>query len=148
MSLANSPAPSLVLDTQTWLGVVEGRGDLIGRTARIAIERSARNGALLVAAISVWEVAMLVAWGRITLAMSVDEWVAASLRPPGLRLVPLDAEIAIDSVRLPDFADHEDPADRMIIATARREGALVTTDATILAWAARHGHLRTIDARP
>ena len=70
--MANSPAPALVLDTQTWLGVVEGRGDLIGRTARNAIERSARNGALLVAAISVWEVAMLVARGRITLAMSVD----------------------------------------------------------------------------
>ena len=67
------------------------------------------------------------------------------LRAPGLDLAPIEPVIAIDSVRLPgDF--HADPADRLVIATARhRRVPLVTADQAILAYAAE-GHVQVIDA--
>jgi PIN domain nuclease of toxin-antitoxin system len=55
--------------------------------------------------------------------------------------------MALDGVSLPDLDAHKDPADRMIIATARRYGVLVTGDDAILAWATRSGQVRVLDAR-
>jgi PIN domain nuclease of toxin-antitoxin system len=74
--------------------------------------------------------------------LPTPEW-RASLLAEGMREVPLDGEIAIAAVGLPDF--HKDPADRLIVATALDEGArLVTSDTRILAWP---GPLARIDAR-
>ncbi len=83
---------------------------------------------------------MLIAKGRITLGMDVTEWLSAVLAVPGVTLLPLSAEIALDSTRLPgEF--HDDPADRMVVATARAENApLVTADRRILAYP----HVRTL----
>lgn len=141
-------AGALVLDTHVWLWAVEGRTDLLHHRALMAIERAARAGQLLVPAIAVWELAMLVKKGRITLATPVSTWIESSLRPPGSRILPLGTAIALDSTSLPDFDQHRDPADRMIIATARRHGMLCTCDATILDWASAHRHVRVLDARP
>lgn len=91
---------------------------------------------------------MLVRRGRLTLAMPLEQWVRASQQAPGLQLIVVGPEIALDSVSLPDFDAHKDPADRMIIATARRHGVLVTSDDAILKWAGRFGHVRVLDARP
>jgi PIN domain nuclease of toxin-antitoxin system len=111
-----------VLDTHVWIWALEGTGgDLSNATIRV-IEQAAGSGDVAVAAISVWELAMLEAKGRISLSRSVEEWVAAALTAPGVRLVDLAPEIALDSTRLPGLA-HADPADRMIIATARVLGA-------------------------
>ena len=85
--------------------------------------------------ISFWEIAMLARRGRIELARSIVEWRDAVLDRPGLKEIPLDSAIAIDAVALPGFA-HADPADRFLIATARRIGAtLVTRDERIAAYA-------------
>lgn len=84
---------------------------------------------------------MLEAKGRVSFRTSCMEWVEEALKAPGLGLEPLTPEIAVDSTRLPgDFKG--DPADRMLMATARRIGAaLVTEDAQILAYA-QAGHLK------
>jgi PIN domain nuclease of toxin-antitoxin system len=58
------------------------------------------------------------------------------------------AAVALESTRLPDFEQHKDPADRLIIATARRHGTLVTCDRPILQWASAHKHVRVMDGRP
>lgn len=65
----------------------------------------------------------------------------AVLALPGLRLAPLDPAVSVDSTRLPG-EPHGDPADRMIVATARRHTAtLITDDAQLLAYRAA-GHVR------
>jgi PIN domain nuclease of toxin-antitoxin system len=72
--------------------------------------------------------------GRIRLAKECLAWVGDALRAPGIALVPLTPEIAVESSRLPG-SFHGDPADRILVATARREGAiLVTRDEGILAY--------------
>lgn len=71
---------------------------------------------------------MLVKKGRLELRMDVEEWVARSEALPFLRFVPMNNQIAILSNQLADGL-HEDPADRMITATALVMGAtLVTRD--------------------
>jgi PIN domain nuclease of toxin-antitoxin system len=135
-----------VLDTHVWIWAMEGSGgDLSNATIRV-IEQGAASGDVAVAAISVWELAMLEAKGRISLSRSVEEWVSAALTAPGVRLVELAPEIALDSTRLPGLA-HADPADRMIIATARILGAtLITCDERILSYG-KAGHVRVRNGR-
>lgn len=132
---------ALVLDTHVFLWLLAGDPALPGKT-REAIAAAARRGEVLVPAIVPWEVAMLAARGRIVLAEPVAEFIAHGLGLPGIRLTPLAPEVAVEAVALPgDF--HKDPADRMIVATARVLGAaLVTFDQAILDWAAK-GHVLT-----
>ena len=71
----------------------------------------------------------------------------AALRAPGVTLLPLSPEIAVESTRLPG-SPHGDPADRILVASARVAGArLATRDEGILRYAA-DGHVRVLDARP
>lgn len=136
------PDRKVVLDTHVWVWLMEGSPNLKPGLRR-AIEKFALDGGLLVSAISVWEVAMLEAKGRIAFDQDCGGWVKDALSAPGISLVPLDPEIAVASTRLPS-GFHGDPADRIIVATARSHAcALVTADAGILAYA-KSGNLRTI----
>jgi PIN domain nuclease of toxin-antitoxin system len=84
---------------------------------------------------------MLEAKGRIQLALPCEAWVTEALATPGLTLVPLTTEIAIDSTRLPG-ALHGDPADRIIVATERRLRArLLTRDRHLIEYC-RKQHMR------
>jgi len=143
----SSPATgTLLLDTHVWIWMMEGVERELSSSTISRIEEAAGRSELAVSAISVWELAMLEAKGRITLSRSIDEWVRAALSAPGTRLVDLSPEIALESARLP-AAPHGDPSDRMIIATARMMGAtLVTCDAQILAYGGQ-GHVRVRDGR-
>jgi PIN domain nuclease of toxin-antitoxin system len=135
---------TLVLDTHVWVWLVAGEAKLGDKTlARIG--QAARRGEALVAAISVWEVAMLEARRHLVLTKPVLQWVQDALTAPGLSLAPLSPEIAVDACRLP--ADPGgDPADRMIVATARQNGAtLVTRDRRILDYG-QQGHVATLAA--
>lgn len=135
-----------LLDTHVWMWAVEGDGSRLASRVTEQIESASATGRVFVSAISVWEVAMLVAKGRIGLACSVDDWVEAALRPPGVRLLPLTPEIAIGSTRLSGWV-HGDPADRILIAGARAAGAnLVTCDRGIIDYAAG-GAVAITDAR-
>ncbi|HEV2147984.1 MAG TPA: type II toxin-antitoxin system VapC family toxin [Longimicrobiaceae bacterium] len=137
----------ILLDTHVWIWVVTGETDRMAPPAVEEIRRGAQRGRLLVSAISVWEVAMLQAKGRIGLALELEEWVRRGLAAPGVRLAELSPEVLVESTRLPGPA-HGDPADRMLIATARRAGAaLATRDGTILEYA-RGGHLAVLDVTP
>ncbi len=99
---------------------------------RSRVSEAAGRGEAWVSVISVWEVALLEAKGRIGLTLPLSEWVTRALAPP-LKLAPLTPEIAIESSRLPP-PFHNDPADRILMATARLEGlTLVTRDGRILA---------------
>ena len=128
-----SPEKVLLLDTHVWLWLVGG-AEPLKRTVLSAVEGAARRGRIRVSAISVWEVAMLEAKGRIRLAKDCLAWVQEALAAPGTSLVPLTPEIAVESSRLPgDF--HGDPADRILIATARLlDATLLTRDERILTY--------------
>ena len=137
----------LVLDTHVWIWLMEGSEGTLAAAAIAEIEAAAADSGVAVAAISVWELAMLEAKGRITLSRSIEEWTRAALTGPGIQLVELSPDIALQSTRLPG-RPHGDPADRMIIATARAlGGTVVTCDTAILAYGAS-GHVRTLDGRP
>lgn len=116
----------IVLDTHAWLWWVSDPERIPART-RTRVDAALDDGALAVSAISAWEVAMLVAKGRLELAMPVDELVAACERLPGFALLPLTARVAVTATRL--ALPHPDPADRFIAATALAVNAtLVTKD--------------------
>jgi len=123
---------------------MEGKSELKPALRR-RIEACAAQGNLLVSAISVWEVGMLEAKGRIILEQDCLDWVRDALAAPGTRLAPLEPAIAIASSRLPG-AFHGDPADRIIIATARAYACpIVTADHAIIAYA-QSGFVKAINA--
>lgn len=132
---------SVVLDTNALIWLLE-RNARMGMRAVERIDEALRTSRVMISAASVWEVAVLVSKNRVALAKSVDQWRIDALHL-GIEEIPLDGEVAIESVALTDL--HPDPADRFIVATALRARAeLVTSDARLLAW---NGPLARIDAR-
>jgi PIN domain nuclease of toxin-antitoxin system len=100
----------------------------------------------VISPITFWEVSMLVDKGKLTLGRSLTEWMEAVLDQPGFRIEPVEPRVAVDAGSLPGEI-HGDPADRIIIATARHlECPVLTTDRKIIEYAAA-GHLQAIDAR-
>jgi PIN domain nuclease of toxin-antitoxin system len=86
---------------------------------------------------------LLASYGRIILGKSIGPWLEEALADPGPAIDPLSPQIAFESYPLPDVF-HRDPADRLIVATARVANAtLMTRDQRILDYAAR-GHLTAI----
>jgi PIN domain nuclease of toxin-antitoxin system len=137
----------LLFDTHIWIWYVEGETSQFSRRIEPLVEDRLLEGAILVSAISVWEVAMLEARKRVELSIDVRAWMVRALGFPGVRLKPLSPSIAIESTRLPGDL-HRDPVDRMLVATARLQGAaLVTRDERLLRYA-KDGHLRVVDATP
>ncbi len=120
----------IVLDTPVWVWWLLDP-DRLSRRVLAAIEREVAAGdPARVSATGVWEVAMLVRRGRLHLAVGLERRLAKAT--PEIELVPLTAEIAYAAVTLPGEL-HEDPADRVVVATAREPGAtLVTKDARLL----------------
>ncbi len=103
------------------------------------------RGALRLAAISIWEIALLASRARITLARPTLEWVEAALASSRAELEPLTPVISVDSCALPPGL-HGDPADRIIVATARCTGSvLLTRDRRMLDYAAL-GHVAALAA--
>ncbi len=134
----------MVLDTHAFVWVMEGDRKLGPGARRAVLKASADNG-VAISAITPWEIAMLENKGRLRLAREVGEWIRDALRTPAVRLLPISPEIAVDSVRLPG-AFHPDPADRLIVATARQWSApLMTADKDILDYAGA-GHVVVVDA--
>ncbi|MGE8365916.1 type II toxin-antitoxin system VapC family toxin [Cupriavidus basilensis] len=129
----------IVLDTHTLVWWVS-RDPLLSRKAKASIEKELDGGQIMVSSISAWEIAALVARERLVLSMDATSWFATVGQIEAVRVVPVDTEIAIKSVELPGVF-HKDPADRMIVATARKFSVpLVTKDEKIRAYP----HVKTI----
>lgn len=122
----------IVLDTHIWVWWVHGDKNLTEAQERVIAENETSE--IGVSAITVWEIAKLVEYGRLELPCSIDEWFEQALSYPGIRILDLTPEIAIESTRLPgEF--NRDPADQMIVATARTQNCpLVTSDSKILGY--------------
>ena len=132
---------AVLLDTCAILWLMNG--DPMRAEAIEAIESRARANGVFVCPISAWEIATLVRKGRTTLSMAPDSWFDAVLALPGLRLAPMLPRTLIASVFLPGEPP-TDPADRIIVATARAENlVLVTRDRKLIAYGDQ-GHVRIL----
>jgi PIN domain nuclease of toxin-antitoxin system len=130
----------LLLDTHYWIWQQAGNLELISPAIRREIERAAVQGTLLLSAMSIWEVGMLESKGRIRLHTTCELWVAEALAMPGLTLVPLTPEIAIESTRMAGTFQAK-PFHRIIAATARVMGARLATSNEKLIDYARQRHI-------
>lgn len=127
----------IILDTHVWLWWAHGDGRLPSQHVSY-IQANEKHG-LGISAISCWEVAMLVARGKVIPSDPLEIWLPEALSSPTVQLLPLSPEVAIEATRLPGTF-HRDPADQIIVATARISGyPLVTLDRKILAYP----HVRT-----
>jgi PIN domain nuclease of toxin-antitoxin system len=121
----------ILLDTHVWIWLMEGAPEL-GRAHQKIINQAAQHSLVGIAAISLWEISMLIKKGRIRLEKPLLTWIKESLAMPGIELKPLTPEIAVENSQLPD-GFHGDPADRLIVSTARVHGlSLLTRDEKIL----------------
>ncbi len=129
----------IVLDTHALLWWLDDPGRL-GEQARRAIDAALPARALRASSISVWEIALLSARGRLDLGEPLERWLSRCEALPFLRFVPVDNAVAVRSVGLPSPL-HRDPADRIIVATAVELGVpLLTCDEKLR----RYPHVETL----
>lgn len=122
----------ILLDTHVlvWLATEPKR---LSRSASSAIRRALRSGGIAIASISLWEIAMLVAVGRIRAAGTADAVIRLLVEETRVLVLEISPSVAALAMQFPeDFP--RDPADRLIAATARDRGlSLVTADERIRA---------------
>lgn len=121
----------VLFDTHIWLWAVTGNPNLT-KDFITSFEKIVKSQGVLISPMSIWEIGMLVEKKRIEIEMDVLDWINQALDIPGMQLCPITPRIAIQSARLPGEV-HGDPVDRLLIATAYEENAvLVTCDKKIL----------------
>lgn len=102
----------------------------LSKTAKSVIDDTSVR--LVCSAISAWEIALKQHKGRLQLPCPAPEWWSALITAHGIEVLPINEKIAMQSVY--EALPHPDPADRMIVATARAAGArLLTSDQSLLA---------------
>ena len=120
-----------LLDTHVLLWWLTG-GARLSPAQREVVASASPESPLLVSDISLWEVAMLHSLGRIRLSVPLRDWLERAVAPPLVRRHGISPAIAAELAALPD-SFHCDPADRILVATARVLGAtLLTQDRRIL----------------
>ena len=108
---------TLLLDTHVWIWWMLGDPGL-SRAEREALDALPADTRPVISDISLWEFATLVDLGRIRINGSVEEWLQIAASPATVRIQPITAGIVGEMNRLP-ASFHRDPADRLIVATAR-----------------------------
>lgn len=140
--MANDRSPTLLLDTHVAIWLVADRLD---QATVDLIAAAMSSGQTMISPISAWEIGLLSnrrSSAAPTFAPSPLEWFERLVAGP-LQLAPFTPAIAIGASSLPDWP-HRDPADRLLVATARAvNAALVTRDQAILDYSAK-GHVQTI----
>jgi len=132
---------TVLLDTHAAIWLATDSASL-GRRSRALAQKALADGRLAIASISFWEIAMLIAKGRLR-ALSPPEELRVRLLDTGVSEVPLTGDVALLAVALHGL--HSDPADRFIAASAiTHEATLMTADTNLLGW--KH-KLKRHDAR-
>ena len=119
----------ILLDTQVILfDVFESKR--LSHRAKQALAEGTESGSLACSDISLWEIAMLGARGRIDARGKTAEFIDRTLQSRSIRVLPITSEIAV--MAQSDQFEHGDPADRIVAATALVHGArLVSADARL-----------------
>ncbi len=120
-----------LLDTHVLLWWFQEGGRLPESHRRI-ISEAGPTLPLLVSEISLWEIATLHELGRISIPLPLREWLERATAPPLVERCGISPAVAAEVASLPPTF-HRDPADRIIVATARVFGAtLLTRDRRII----------------
>jgi PIN domain nuclease of toxin-antitoxin system len=114
-----------LLDTHTWVWWVTTDRRLSKRAATM-IRRALSGDDLWISMISVWEVAKKVEKAQLTLDRPIDQWLDQAIAPQGVGVWEITRPVVVESCALPQ-PFHGDPADQIIVATARIHGAVVVT---------------------
>ena len=123
----------IVLDTHVILWWLREPSKLTLKATK-EIQYAEKNENIFISSICAWEIALLVKKGKLNMRIAVEEWISELARNTAVNFIPVDNEIAIKSVLLPDFTN-KDPADRIIVATALSLGAkLITSDRRTLSY--------------
>jgi PIN domain nuclease of toxin-antitoxin system len=131
----------ILLDTHIWVWWAHGDPHLPSDYAELLQQHE--NEGLAVSVISCWEIAKLVEYNRLTLPCPITDWFMQALAYPNIQLLDLTPQIAIESTQLPQ-PFHRDPADQLIVATARVSGCpLMTLDDKML----NYPHLTQMPSR-
>jgi PIN domain nuclease of toxin-antitoxin system len=135
---------SVLIDTHVWLWLAQGNDRLWDTPGFHAIQKARESNGILISIISVWEVGLLASKGRILVRQDYRRWIERALQEPVMKLQLMTVGIALESSALPgEF--HSDPADRILVATARELNVpIITADARILAYA-NSGHIRAVE---
>ena len=120
----------LLLDTHVWWWALNEPKKLSNKAFKIIREKPPNQRAI--ASISMWEFTMMVSTGKVEIRIPLDQWLDQAVNKSGLEVFDLSPKVAVESCHLPgDF--HKDPADRIIVATARINGiSLITKDKKII----------------
>lgn len=120
----------ILLDTHTWIWS-HSATKLLSDNAKKLIKKTLTDQRAI-ASISIWEFAMMMVKGRINVKIDPKLWLDNAIKNSGLKVIELSPEIALEACNLPsDF--HKDPADQIIVATARIHNlTLLTKDRKIL----------------
>jgi PIN domain nuclease of toxin-antitoxin system len=128
-----------LLDTHTWIWW-NMRPQNLSQRVKALVSDSSKYDELLLSAISPWEFSKFLERGRLVISCHPEEWINLALDMPKIRLVHLSPILAYRSTVLPK-PFHSDPADQIIVATAREENATVLTkDKNILTY----DHVRSL----
>ncbi len=122
-----------LLDTHTWIWWNMNPQKLSLKVKEL-IGNSSSYAEILLSAISPWEFCKLLEKKRVGISCDPEDWIKIALDMPKLRLIPLSPVLSYRSTVLPQ-PFHNDPADQIIVATAREENAtILTKDEKILAY--------------
>lgn len=142
--MADQADTPLILDTHSFIWLLEGAANLDGSGFVSQAERASAAGELYLCSISLAEVAFLARTERLKLVIPVSTWLSEALQTPGLQLVGIDPALASEGARLPgEFPG--DAADRLIVAAARLLGGMLATADPLLLDYGAAGHVRVID---
>lgn len=121
---------SVLLDTHVWVWWLTPRSPL-SVAERGALDIGATRHELFISAISLWEAQVLHKKGRLELPLPFPEWLKRATDDRMLTVLPVDVEVVLALDSLP-ITFHGDPADRLIVATARAHSlSLATRDKAI-----------------
>ena len=114
-----------LLDTHAWLWWLAGDRRLVARV-KSTIEAARKRDDLWISMISIWEVAKKIEKDQLVLDRPLDQWLDIATAVEGLHLYELTRPVLVESCKLPP-PFHGDPADQMLVATARHHGAVLIT---------------------
>jgi PIN domain nuclease of toxin-antitoxin system len=135
---------ALLLNTHIWLWYAERDAKRLPHSSVKKLDQARHGEGLQISAISVWEIGVQHAKGRVQLSAPLRDWVRGARAPAGISLLPLDADIAAESTLLPG-EPHRDPAGRFLMAAARTKGLfLATRDEAIIEYG-NAGYVRVLE---
>lgn len=104
--------------------------DKLSQRAKEACEQMEQEKNGLVPSTAIWEIAIKIKNHKLDLGVEIDDYIATLKKSDVIRIIPIDEEIWLESVRLE--WEHRDPADRVVVAIARKnQAAIITADQKI-----------------